>query len=308
MSTPTLSIAAVSALTGLAKEVLRKWEVRYGFPVPVRDAIGHRRFSQEQVVRLQLIKVLLDGGMRARNVVPLPVAQLQAACASMAPAVASALSDSEVHHLIAALQADDPQVIHAFLDARLAALGLRDFVVEQVPSINTLVGLAWADGRIGVRNEHLYTESIKAILRREIAALTISRAPPRILLTTAPGEAHTLGLLMVEAILGLEGADCVPLGAQLGAAEIVLAASQYQVDIIALSFSDSFPVKKAFSFLKQLRLDVPASISIWAGGAGVLRLQEAIPGIELITSIARVAGAVASVRNRRGIIDNAASQ
>lgn len=283
-------------MTGLAKEVLRKWEVRYGFPVPERDAAGHRKFSPDQLQRLRMIKTLLDGGLRARYVVPLPTEQLKAACVAISTVPKSALSEAAAGDIIAALRADDPQEIQLFLNSRLAELGLRDFIIHLVPSINTLVGQAWADGRIGVRNEHLYTERIKSILRREIAVITVPKVGPRVLLATPPGEAHTLGLLMVEAILNLEGAQCVPLGAELGADEIVLAAAQYQVDIVAVSFRDSFPLKKMSVFLKQLRRDLTPATVIWGGGAGVVRLGDDLPSVELITAIDRVADAVRMVR------------
>ncbi len=295
MGNATFSIAAVSALTGLTKEVLRKWETRYGFPVPERDAVGHRKFSQEQLQRLRMIKTLLDGGLRAHAVVPLTLEQLQAACVSISSVPQSVLRLADTAHLITALQAGDPQEIEAFLNGRLTDLGLRNFILQMVPSINTLVGQAWADGRIGVRNEHLYTERIKSILRHEIAAITVPKTGPRVLLATPPGETHTLGLLLVETLLHLDGADCVPLGAELGADEIVLAAAQYQIDIVALSFSHSFPLKSITSFLKQLRAKLPPATVIWGGGAGVVRLGGVLPGVELITEIDRVAQALRRV-------------
>jgi len=38
------SIAAVERDTGLAKDTLRVWERRYGFPAPARDANGERLY------------------------------------------------------------------------------------------------------------------------------------------------------------------------------------------------------------------------------------------------------------------------
>ena len=283
-------------MTGLAKEVLRKWEVRYGFPVPERNAIGHRKFTQGQVSRLQMIKTLLDGGLSARHVVPLASEDLEAACVAIASTPQARLSETETHDVLSVLLSHEPLAILSFLNTRLADLGLRDFVTHFLPSINTLVGNAWVDGRISIRNEHLYTESIKSILSREIAALTKPKAAPRVLLATATGEAHTVGLLMVGAILALEGVECVSLGAQLDTTEIAAAAMQYQVNVVALSFSENFPLKKASDFLKQLRRGLPGAIEIWGGGAGVMRLPTKLRGIQLITDINRVADAVNDVR------------
>ena len=57
-------IAVVEQETGLSKDVLRKWETRYNYPVPDRDAHGDRIYSREQVKRLRTIKRLMDHGFR----------------------------------------------------------------------------------------------------------------------------------------------------------------------------------------------------------------------------------------------------
>lgn len=44
----TLNIAAVERETGLSKDVLRKWELRYGFPAPLRDSQGERAYPANQ--------------------------------------------------------------------------------------------------------------------------------------------------------------------------------------------------------------------------------------------------------------------
>ena len=62
-----LPIAAVERETGLAKDTLRVWEKRYGFPQPLRDASGNRLYPAEQVQRLLLVRRLLDAGLRPNN-------------------------------------------------------------------------------------------------------------------------------------------------------------------------------------------------------------------------------------------------
>ena len=68
-----LGISAVERDTGLSKDTLRVWERRYGFPRPVRDALGERTYPVEQVDRLRLIRRLMDAGHRPGKVVGLPV-------------------------------------------------------------------------------------------------------------------------------------------------------------------------------------------------------------------------------------------
>ena len=77
-ATPGWTIAEVERETGLAKDTLRVWERRYGFPTPERDAQGERRYDEAQVQRLRWIKRLLDQGHRPGQVVALPLRQVRA--------------------------------------------------------------------------------------------------------------------------------------------------------------------------------------------------------------------------------------
>ncbi|TXG94449.1 MAG: MerR family transcriptional regulator, partial [Rhodocyclaceae bacterium] len=69
MNSTQFSIAAVERDTGLAKDTLRVWERRYGFPTPARDANGERLYPSAQVERLRLIKRLMDQGFRPGKLV-----------------------------------------------------------------------------------------------------------------------------------------------------------------------------------------------------------------------------------------------
>jgi MerR family transcriptional regulator, light-induced transcriptional regulator len=44
-----LTIGTVAGRTGVSVPVLRVWEKRYGFPVPMRSASGHRRYRERDV-------------------------------------------------------------------------------------------------------------------------------------------------------------------------------------------------------------------------------------------------------------------
>lgn len=105
---------------------------------------------------------------------------------------------------------------------------------------------------IHAHNENLQTRRIKRLLLQKVAALSIPVTALRILLMAALGESYAVSLLMADAVLRREGTDCVELGAQLDVGKIVLAAKQFEIDIIALSVSDPFPVREISVFLNQL--------------------------------------------------------
>lgn len=259
-----LSIASVERETGLSKDTLRVWERRYRFPLPLRDTMGERTYPPEQVEKLRLIKNLMDRGYRPGKLVGQEADILRALAANTEPPAASASLMHYVdlcrHHRLDELRQDLAQA--------LLRGGMYTFVTEVVAPLTTLIGTEWANSRLAVFEEHLYTEAMQAVLRHAIATIPATRThrAPVVLLSTIPREPHTLGLLMAEAILTLEGAHCISLGAQAPVGEIAQAAISQDADIVALSFSASAPSAHVLQALADLRAALPARAEIWTGG------------------------------------------
>jgi len=287
MNTPSFNIAAVERDTGLSKDVLRMWERRYGFPVPDRDANGERCYPAEQVERLRLIKRLMDQGHRPGKLIATPAEELTA----LAPRRSAprehqhdAAASEELGELLALIKQHDAAGYQQAMQQRLARQGLQRFVQDTVAPLTRRVGEAWEDGSFEVFEEHLFTELTKRLLRQAIAALPGGPRRPRILLTSVPEEQHVLGLLMVEALFALEGAECIPLGTQMPLLEIGRAASAHRADIVALSFSVAFPQRQIPGLLQQLRLVLAPEIALWAGGGGIARVAR-VDGVNLLLTL-----------------------
>jgi MerR family transcriptional regulator, light-induced transcriptional regulator len=121
------------------------------------------------------------------------------------------------------------------------------------------------------------------------------------LLTSLPTEPHSLGLLMLEALLSVEGALCVPLGTETPAADIAEAAQAHRVDIVALSFSAAYSETKAADGLRELRAILPEATALCAGGAAVARIRKPIEGVELVPSLERMVEIVKEWRAHRAM-------
>lgn len=275
MNTPNFSIAAVERDTGLSKDVLRMWERRYGFPLPERDANGERAYPAEQVDRLRLVKRLMDQGHRPGKLLALTADEL----ASLAPRharparVEAARVDTQgLEDMLALIKQHDANGYLQALQQRLARHGLQHFVQDIVAPLTERVGDAWEDGRFEVFEEHLFTELTKRVMRQAITALPLGTGKPRVLLTSVPNEQHILGLLMVEALFALEGAECIPLGTQMPLIEIGRAAEVHQADIVILSFSAAYPARQIPELLQQLRQLLSPAVALWVGGTGALRI------------------------------------
>ena len=257
------------------------WERRYAFPNPTRDRHGERVYSAGQVEKLRLIKRLMDRGHRPGKIIGQSIEKLRAleSDASMASS-----TPEELGIFLKLIRSHQLQALRSQLSQTMARHGLQNFVLETVAPLNVAVGDAWMSGRIAVFEEHLYSELIQNLLRHAIASIPLQDRTPRVLLTSLPQEQHSIGLLMAEAMLAVEGASCVPLGTQTPLADIVTAARVHHVDIVALSFSSSYPEIKVAEGLKQLRVALPAATHLWAGGTGATRLRKPLDGVEAIAS------------------------
>jgi len=298
MKDPQFTIAAVERDVGLSKDVLRVWERRYGFPVPNRDPHGERLYPAAQVLRLRLLKRLMDLGHRPGRLMSTPVEELEALAAG-SHGVRAADADAgshELYELFALVRHHDAAAYLQAMQQRLARQGLRQFVLDTVAPLTVQIGFAWQQGRLQVFEEHLFTESTARVLRQAIATVP-GGSEPRVLLTTLPKEPHEMGLLMVEAMLSLEGAQCISLGTQMPLMEIVDAVAAHQVDVVALSFSAAFPARQTRALLEQLRAALPGPAELWAGGAGVRKLA-APDGVMCMASLESAIAAVSRWRLR----------
>ena len=296
MQEPQFTIAAVERDVGLSKDVLRVWERRYGFPLPDRDPHGERLYPAGQVLRLRLIKRLMDQGHRPGRLMAASVDDLEALAASYrgTNAADAGVGSDDLDKVLLLIQQHEAAAYLQAMQQRLARQGLRQFVQDTVAPLTVQVGAAWERGRLQVFEEHLFTELTTRVVRQAIAAVP-GGSDPRVLLTTLPKEPHAMGLLMLEAVLSLEGAHCIPLGTQMPLLEIVDAVAAHQVDVVALSFSAAFPARQIPALLQQLRGALSGRTALWAGGAGVHKL--AAP--EGVVCMASLDSAIAAVHRWR---------
>ncbi len=291
-----LNISSVERETGLSKDVLRIWERRYGFPEPHRDDNAERQYPQEQVAKLRTIKRLMDAGMRPGKLIRRSLAELNALAETRAGPRRETLSPALERDLIGLLKSHNAPALQHALASQLMRDGLQRFVLNTVVPLHRAVGEMWMRGELQVFEEHLFTEQLQVAMRTAINTFPRQTGVPRILLTTMPGEQHGLGLLMVEALLVPEGAQCISLGTQTPIDDIRNAALAHKVHIVALSFSAAFPLRQAGEGLATLRRALPPQVGLWAGGDMTRRLRKSLPGVLLIPDLGDT---VAALKIRR---------
>jgi len=311
MTTPSngLTIAEVERDCGLGADTLRVWERRYGFPRPERDARGARFYPQDQVETLRVLSRLIAAGRRPSQIVGLSLEALRELPAVSPRRGAPRLAPSppepqDIRAALDVLKAHDSAGFAELLTRRMVHDGLAAFVLNFVAPLVMAVGEEWARGDLEIFEEHLATEELTRVLRQGVRSAASPDGGrggrPKILLTTAPGERHTLGLLMAEAMMVLAGCRCVALGAETPIKDMLAAADAHEADVIALSFSAHCAPRAVREALSSLTAARPRP-EIWVGGvqAGVLRSEHG--PVQPLGGLGAIAAEVEAWRLRHGL-------
>ncbi|HEV2686504.1 MAG TPA: MerR family transcriptional regulator [Actinomycetota bacterium] len=291
------NISAVERETGLSKDVLRIWERRYGFPRPGRDENAERQYTGDELARLRTIKRLMDTGLRPGKLVRQSFDELNALAERRIRPRREAPAPAVETDVLALLKGHDAVGLHTALTSLLLRQGVQRFVVDIVAPLNRAVGEAWMRGELQVFEEHLYSEQVQLSLRSAINAFPLSSGAPRVLLTTVPGEQHGIGLLMAEALLCPEGAQCVSLGTQTPFDDVRRAAIAYKAQVVAVSFSSAFPLRQVGDAISTLRRTLPHAVALWIGGEVTRRLRKTPAGVRIIPDIADALSALQAWRS-----------
>ncbi len=278
-----ISIQQLSHEVGIGTDTLRIWERRYGFPQPVRDSRGHRRYPLEQVEELRVVTRLQGLGYRPNKIFALTPAQRHALLADQLPD-----GSGEISWITELAQDWLPAQIESFLQDSLSRLELDDFLAQIALPIIQALDHSWSAGEISIAREHLVSDRLEELLLKQLAAGSSEAAGPRLLLVTPNGERHKLGLLMAACLFQQQGLDCLLIKEDLPISEIPDLSRQLLAAGVALSFSAHYPVKQAKFDLARLRELLPKEVRLIAGGAAV-RSGVQLPGLIICKELQQIA-------------------
>jgi methanogenic corrinoid protein MtbC1 len=275
-----LSIGDICSETGLSPDVVRVWERRYGFPAPVRLPSGHRRYRKEDLNRLRLLTECVASGHRPSKLAGLGEADLKRLLMASGPGFAS----GPLQPLFKAVSEMDSSRIRQLIQDAHREYGLKRFLSEAVAPLLDRVGMAWAEGSIGIQEEHLLTEILEDVLRPLRHSYPPNPALGTVLLATLPGERHRLGLLMVALLYASRGFRVELLGVDTPVASIAGAARTLRAAKVAVSLSIQSSGEPTRRLLMDLQERLPQGCALVIGGQGAARTRK-VPGVERIVGL-----------------------
>lgn len=289
-------IKVVCHRTGLSAHAIRVWERRYGLICCQRTDSNRRLYSDEEIERLRLLKMLTDCGHRISNIACLDFERLyelhrqdqppQALPVAYEPEVPTCPDRCRAECMEATKQLDAPALTKLLEDAR-HSFGQRTTLLRIIAPLIFEIGERWRNGDLRVAHEHLATNVLRDYLASSTRTYPPAPAAPEIVVATPVGQAHEVGALLASAAARDLGWRVTYLGPSLPAEEIAACVRTRRARAVALSIVYPSDDPQVPGELEQLRRILPSGVAIILGGRAAFGYHQAVrvPDIRLVSSL-----------------------
>lgn len=218
----TFTVSAVARRLGVATATLRTWDRRYGLGPSQHVSGCHRKYSEADLRRLQIMRRLVNQGLQAAEAARIAlssngddvVTRLRVASPEAKPVEVAAPAEL-IRGLSRAAESLDAFACQELITSALLHHGAMETWNSLLRPVLTHFGDVWQSSAQGVENEHLLAEAATAAFNSYSAAKLRNRSPRPVLLAAAPGELHTLPLVATAAAAADHQIECRLLGANI---------------------------------------------------------------------------------------------
>ncbi len=257
-------IRDVEVLTGIKAHTLRIWEQRYGVLVPERTETKIRTYTDEELVYLLNIRILIDHGMKISRLSEFSPTEIRAKVAEIK---LKTPAGSAQEKLIVSLVEMDEALFHSTLNELINATSLEETFRQCLIPFFDRIGIMWLSGSINPAQEHFISNLVRQKIVSEVDKLKVpeDRENP-VMLYLPEHEWHEIGLLFYHYLLRSQGVYSLYLGQSLPYESVVSSIEKVQPRCMISSWLTSVEEGFIRGYFSQLRRQFPELLII-AGGA-----------------------------------------
>lgn len=285
-------IQQVSDMTGLSKQVIRKWEERYDFIQPQRLANGYRIYSAADINSLLSVKTLSEEGHALRHAVELTKERNKSANEMLDSLEPIPFQEKLNHYVFQLLEQGvrcDELELNLILQQAYHSFGLADFLTSVVVPFLNEVGNRWEK-----KEWSEYQEAVSSLVVRDFLVqirrnYQCREDAPLIVGACLPYERHEIPLHIQLLRYMMKGWKTVLVGASPAPGSIELLVEKLKPKKVLLSATTTLPFENNSDLLRKLDQFATANkhIDFYLGGAGALdyATNETLQAIHVTNSI-----------------------
>lgn len=274
------TIADVSAITGIKKDTLRKWEQRYDFLTPLRLSNSYRQYSQQQVAFLYMLSKKMKEGLSLKKAINATNDMMCIDNASAHP------SHSFFFQLLAYGEQCNEEKFSYTLHQAHQQCGLTMYLQEIVQPFLKEVGNRWASKQWREYQEKFASTLLQHHLIELRHQIPVPSNTKLVMGACLPNEQHELPLHILLLQIQLKGYRIFLIGQSPAPGTIENFVEEFQPAVVLLSATTKLPLAD-IAYLKQLddfARKHPAT-HFFIGGEGVASCHISLKTIQIAQSL-----------------------
>ncbi|MBD7907414.1 MerR family transcriptional regulator [Sporosarcina gallistercoris] len=242
----SLLVKEVSELTGLSRQVIRKWEDRYGIICPKRHENGYRLYTLEDVGTLLKICGLKDKGHSLKEALHILRSQESSDVVPKAP-----LSGDVIELLEKGANYDEAGLLLLLKQAH-HRYGLENFLSNTIQPLMFEIGELWARGEWDESQETITSLVIRDFLVQIRRNFDLGEGAPIILGSCLPNETHEIPLHIILLQAMMHGWQTIAAGPSPKLTSIEYLVQRLKPEKLLLSATTTLPFERDPQLFEKL--------------------------------------------------------
>ncbi|KIL76465.1 MerR family transcriptional regulator [Bacillus badius] len=291
-------IQQVAEITGISKQLIRKWEERYALVQPQRLDNGYRIYSEKDINTLLTVKELSAQGHSVKQAVMMVKEKAEQPERKITPVQEPVRCQEEMNEYVLKLLQQaarcDELEISLLLQQAYHSLGLEAFVQSVVAPFLKEVGSRWERGEWDEYQESLSSLAVRDFLVQIRRNYKCREEAPLVVGACLPHEQHEVPVHLLLLHFMIKGWKTTLIGASPAPGSIEQLVQKLRPAKVLLSATTTIPFEKDPYLLERLDqfADDNRHIDFYIGGAGAVQYASGKP-LQAI----RIVGSVGEIRD-----------
>jgi DNA-binding transcriptional MerR regulator len=257
------TIRDLENLSGIRAHTIRVWEQRYNLLKPSRTDTNIRYYSNIELKTILNVALLNRHGFKISQIYRMSEGEMMIKVLGLTDKTAKL--ERSVNELIGDMVDLDIFSFEQRLDLYVLSHGIDKSIKELIFPFLDRIGILWQTNHIQAAQEHLVSNIIRQKLIVGIEGAAPHRRSDRLLVLFLPeGEFHELGLLYVQYLLRIHGAQTLYLGANMPLKDVAYICHAKSPDYLythLTGVTGNFNFDRFFGQARHLMPEVPLIVS-----------------------------------------------